>query len=58
MNMIICGRDCENCVHGIIDDKNVARIKVYCDAKEKSFWFGQCIPCDDKKKKKGNADES
>jgi hypothetical protein len=48
MTMIICGRDCENCVHSEIDDKNIARIKVFCAAKDKSFWYGQCIPCEDK----------
>ncbi len=58
MNMIIVGRDCENCVYGEIDDSNIARIKVFCAAKEKTYWFGQCIPCEDIKKRRNAPDES
>ena len=50
MNMIICGRDCEDCLYSIINDVNKARVKVYCSQKDKEFYWGQCIPCENKKK--------
>ena len=48
--MIIAGVDCVDCVYSSVDDTNKARIKVYCDARDRSYWWGQNIPCDDKKK--------
>lgn len=56
--MIICGKDCENCVHfTAIDDENPARIKVYCDLTDKWRWYGQCIPCDDYTKSNKTGDK-
>lgn len=49
--MIIIGKDCEKCRFGIVDETNKARIKVYCSIKEKWYWWGQCIPCDNREKK-------
>lgn len=47
MNMIITN-ECEKCKHGIIDDRNKAIVKVYCNARDKTYYYGQCIPCEDK----------
>lgn len=44
--------ECEHCQHGTIDDSNKARVTVYCDVKEKTYMYGQCIPCEDKEKGK------
>jgi len=51
MNMIITS-ECENCVNGEVDDSDKARVKVYCRAKERWYWYGQCIPCELKEIKK------
>jgi len=49
MTMIICGKDCEDCIHcTAIDDENPGRIKVYCDYTDRWRWFGQCIDCENK----------
>lgn len=48
MNMIITS-ECEQCIHSIIDETNKAKVKIYCKAKDKTYYFGQCIPCEDKK---------
>lgn len=50
MNMILTA-ECEDCIYGIIDDSNKARIKVKCTQKEKEYYYGQCIPCENKIKK-------
>lgn len=53
MTMIICGKDCEGCAHFTsIDDINPGRIKVYCDYSDRWRWFGQCIPCENKIKRR------
>lgn len=50
-DMIITS-ECKECIHSIIDETNKARVKVYCKVKEKTYYWGQCIPCDYKEKKK------
>ncbi len=44
-NMIITS-ECEQCIHSVINEGNKARVKVYCKVKDKTYYFGQCIPCD------------
>ena len=48
---MIITSECEECIHSIIDETNKARVKVYCKVKDKTYYFGQCIPCDHKEKK-------
>lgn len=50
MNMIITS-ECEQCQYGIINDTDKARIKVICTFKDKEYYFGQYIPCDNKIRK-------
>lgn len=50
MKMILTS-ECEDCVYGSIDDRDKARIKVTCTYKGKEYHYGQCIPCENKKKK-------
>ena len=45
---MILTSECEKCVHGTVDDSNKAKIKVYCNVRDKMYYYGQCIPCDDK----------
>lgn len=47
MKMIITS-ECEDCSHSKIDETDKAKIKVYCDIKNKTYYFGQCIPCEHK----------
>lgn len=49
--MIIVGVDCMDCIYSSVDDSNKARIKVYCNAREKQYWWGQNIQCEDMKSK-------
>lgn len=46
MKMIISS-DCEVCQNGILEEENDKPLKVYCCKRDKSYYFGQCIPCDD-----------
>lgn len=50
MDMIICGQECEDCIHYV--DELEDRRKIYCSYKEKTYWYGQCIPCDNKVKRR------
>ena len=49
-NMIITS-ECKQCIHSTIDETNKARVKVYCKIKDKTYYWGQCIPCDFKEKR-------
>ena len=49
-DMIITS-ECEECIHSTINDENKARVRVYCKVKDKTYYWGQCIPCEYKEKK-------
>lgn len=51
MNMILTS-ECEKCDYGIIDDSNKARVKVKCIKKDKEYYYGQYVPCDNMRKRK------
>lgn len=48
---VIITSQCESCQYGLVDDADKSRIKVYCSTKDKTYCYGQCIQCDDYKKK-------
>lgn len=50
-DMIITS-ECEQCIHSTINEENRARVTVYCKVKDKTYYWGQCIPCDYKEIKK------
>lgn len=50
-DMIITS-ECEECIHSAINDLDKARVKVYCRIKDKTYYWGQCILCDHKEKRK------
>lgn len=45
-NMIIVGAECKDCKHFKDNNNN----KVTCLARNKTYYYGACIPCDDKEK--------
>lgn len=51
IDMIITS-ECEKCIHSIIDESDKARLKIYCKIKDKTYYWGQCIPCEYKEYKK------
>lgn len=56
MGMILTS-ECVECDYSVIDDRNKARIKVVCTLKGKEYFYGQCIPCDNKTKRRKRTDE-
>ncbi len=50
---MIITSECEQCPQSIINDEDRARVTVYCRIKDKTYYYGQCIPCDDKEIRKG-----
>jgi len=48
--------ECENCRYGTINEIDKAHIKVYCAYKEKTYNYGQRIPCEFKEKRKEETD--
>lgn len=56
MQMIITS-ECEECIYSIIDETDISRVKVHCKIKSKTYYYGQCIPCELKEIKKGLEDE-
>lgn len=51
MNMILTS-ECEECIYGVIDETSKASVKVRCTHKNKEYYYGQCIPCENKTKRK------
>lgn len=48
---MIITSECEECVYG--ECFMVSKIeKVRCSYKEKEYYYGQCIPCEHKQKKR------
>lgn len=56
MGMILTS-ECEGCDFGIIDDRDKSRVKVICALKGKEYFYGQCIPCDNKTKRRRTKNE-
>ena len=50
--------ECEHCQYGTVDDNDKAKVTVYCSLKEKRYLYGQCVPCDSLKKKRGKSNET
>lgn len=46
-NCITVGKDCEECAYCEMGAKNTVK----CTAKNKTYYFGQYVPCEEKKKK-------
>lgn len=55
--MIICGKECEDCVNAqFFENKKI--IKVFCEAKNKEYYYGQRVPCESYEKyEKGESNE-
>lgn len=45
-NMIIAGKECEDCIYSTINESNKAKIMVSCSIKNKEYIWGMCIPCE------------
>ena len=48
---MIITSECENCEYGTIDESDKAKIIVHCEYKGKNYYYGQCVPCENKRKK-------
>ena len=56
MPMIITS-ECEKCIYGEL--YKVGKIeKVHCAYKEKDYYYGQCIPCEHRQKKKDEEEQN
>lgn len=44
---VIAGKECEKCEYGILYQDNRNRLKVYCDRKDREYFYGARIPCED-----------
>ena len=54
MKMIVTS-ECLDCEYGSICKYN--NQKIYCSNRNKEYFFGQRIPCEDKKKRTGENNE-
>lgn len=46
MSEVILTSQCEQCRYGNVDDSDKAKVKVYCNYKDKTYYYGQCVSCD------------
>ena len=51
MNMIRTSQ-CEFCKYGSVNDIDKSRVKVFCSIKQKEYYYGMCIPCENYEDKK------
>lgn len=56
MSMIICGKDCVDCIYVSNNSDNKGHERVYCSFRNRSYYYGQSINCDDKEKHNDNED--
>lgn len=49
---MIITSECEQCIHSVINEESKARVTVYCKVKDKTYYWGQCIPCEYKEMNK------
>lgn len=52
MSKVIITTQCESCIYGKTLEINKSCIKVKCDLKNKVYYYGACIPCDEYVKRK------
>jgi hypothetical protein len=45
---MIITSECEECAHSTINEEDKARVRIYCNVKNKTYYWGQCIPCENK----------
>lgn len=43
---MIITSECEECIHSYINEKDKSKVKIYCKIKNKTYYWGQCIPCE------------
>lgn len=49
---MIITSECEQYIHSAINEEDKSKIKIYCKVKDKTYYWGQCIPCEYKEIKK------
>lgn len=49
---VINTSECEKCEYGTIEEISKAKIIVHCSDKNKTYYYGACIPCENFSKKK------
>lgn len=47
MTMIITS-ECEYCIHSTIIKSEKSKVKVHCGIKDRTYYWGQCIQCENK----------
>lgn len=53
---MICSSECVDCVYCTLNEISKAKVKIVCSIKGKEFYYGQMIPCDNKKLHKTKQD--
>lgn len=50
MKHIIAGSDCDDCIYSTIFEDDKDRLKIYCEKKDREYYYGARIPCEDFRK--------
>ena len=51
MTETITTDECKECAYGEIIEESKKHIKVHCTYRNRTYFYGQRIPCEDKKRK-------
>lgn len=41
--------ECESCKYALINDTDKSKVIVFCLVKQKEYYYGACIPCENYK---------
>lgn len=50
MKFIIAGQECNGCKYSLVFEDDNGRLKAYCELRDKEYYYGARIPCEDKVK--------
>lgn len=48
MKHILAGQDCSMCIYSTVFEDDKGHLKAYCELKDKEYYWGASIPCEDK----------
>ncbi len=49
---MVCTSDCIYCTNCILKESDKSRVKIHCIAKEREYWYGQMVPCNEMEERK------
>ena len=49
---LICTSECIKCIYGTLDSSDKSKAKIICSVKQREYYYGQKVPCENFTKKR------